>query len=321
MTKHDPMVVANPLAPFEKGGLLRIVAPAKTNLYLNVENVREDGFHKVTTIMHALSIHDVLYMDYEQQSEGGLLVELYTHARAGIENLTIAAEDNLAYKAIFLLAKKLGRTENETFKMRLEKHIPHQAGLGGGSSDAAAALIGAAHFWGIEVLSSEVLEAAAELGSDVPFFLYGGCAYFSGKGDIFERSIKPMKKSIVLIKPQKGVPTKEAYCEFDKYPQIVPIDIQKKAQEAVKAENVLPYNNLEKAAEEVVPELKVIKEWLSKENEVASFFLSGSGSTIVAICENFDFACRLSCEAQKKGWWARAASFSSLRAAIVPKRM
>lgn len=320
MTKHDPMVVANPLAPFEKEGMLKIVAPAKVNLYLNVGDVRVDGFHEVTTIMHALSVHDILHMDYEPQLKGGLSIELYTYACAGIEELTIPAEENLVYKAIVMLAEKLGRTENEKLKVRLEKRIPHQAGLGGGSSDAAAALVGAAHFWGIDIQAPEVLEVASALGSDIPFFLYGGCAYFSGKGDVYERRLDPMKKSVVLIKPEKGVPTKEAYAAFDRDPQTVPAEIQKRAQQATKAEEIIPYNNLEQAAEIVVPELNEIKEWLAKEEGITSFFLSGSGSALAAICENFDSACRISCEAQKRKWWARAASFSSLNAAIVPKR-
>lgn len=319
MTKHDPMVVANPLAPFEKEGMLKIVAPAKTNLYLNVGDVRADGFHEVDTVMHALSIHDTLHMDYEMQDDGGLKVELYTYACAGIEDLAISAEQNLAYKAIVLLAKKLGRTENEKLKIRLEKRIPHQAGLGGGSSDAAAALVGAAHFWGIDLQAPEVLETASALGSDVSFFLYGGCAYFSEKGDKFQHRLVPMKKSVVLIKPEKGVATKEAYAAFDQDPQTISAEIQQQVQSATKAEEITPCNNLEKAAEMVVAELKEIKEWLSEEEGITSFFLSGSGSVMVAICESFNVALQVSCEAQKRKYWARTASFSSLKAAIVPK--
>lgn len=318
MTGHDPMAVANPLAPFEKEGMLKIVAPAKTNLFLSVGDTCEDGFHEVVTVMHALSLHDVIHMDYEPQTDGGLTVELQTYTCGGIKAWDIPTEENLVYKAIFLLAEKLGRQEDERFKVRLEKHIPQQAGLGGGSSDAVAALVGAAHFWGIDKRAPEVREAACALGSDLPFFLYGGCAYFSGKGNVLERRLEPMKKPLVLIQPEEGISTKEAYRVFDRDVQPTPPNLLEELEYATKAEDISPYNNLGKAAETIVPELQTIRTWLGEENGIESFFVSGSGSAIVAICENFDVACRASCEAQKRGWWARTASFSSLSAAIVP---
>lgn len=320
MSGHDPMAVANPLAPFEREGMLKIVAPAKTNLFLSVGNTYEDGFHEVVTVMHALSLHDVIHMDYEPQTDGGLTVELQTYPRGEIKAWDVPTEENLVYKAIFMLAEKLGRQENERFKVRLEKHIPQQAGLGGGSSDAVAALVGVAHFWGIDKQAPEVREAACALGSDLPFFLYGGCAYFSGKGNVWERKLEPMKKPLVLIQPEEGISTKEAYRMFDCDVQPTPSNLLEELRHTTRAEDVSPHNNLEKAAEALVPELQTIKAWLSEESAIESFFVSGSGSAIVAICENFDVTCRVSHEAQKRGWWARTASFSSLSAAIVPTR-
>lgn len=93
--------------------------------------------------------------------------------------LDVPVESNIVAKAVRLLAEKLERTADETVVACLEKHIPAEAGLGGGSSDAAAALLGAAHLWGVPADDPRIEEAARSLGADVAFFLHGGCACFT----------------------------------------------------------------------------------------------------------------------------------------------
>lgn len=316
----NPMVVANPLANFEKQGMIKVIAPAKVNLFLGVGALREDGFHEVNTVMHALNIHDVLHFDYRVEDSEGLQIELSCFAREGLEALDIDSESNLATQAIRRLAEKLGRNVDETISVRIEKHIPHQAGLGGGSADAAAALVGAAQLWGIDKMSPAVLETASEIGSDVGFFLHGACAYFTGRGEQFSHLLKPMSRAIVLVKPERGVPTPAAYQAFDAIPLPVSDELLSCAMNATEAAEVPLLNNLFEAAESILPELTTMRQWLKEKEGVEEVLLSGSGSAMFAICENFGAACAISADAQANGWWARATTFGSLGATAVPTK-
>lgn len=319
MDDKKPMVVADPLAVFEKEAMLKVIAPAKTNLFLAVGDMREDGYHEVTTVLHALTLHDILKIDYIPMSSGGLEIEIETHQREGLSPFNLASEDNSVVKAIRILAAKLGRKADEAFSIRLEKHIPQQAGLGGGSSDAAAALVAAASIWNIDKNDPRVLEAAREVGSDVAFFLYGGSALFAGRGEVFQRRLRPMNAPIALIKPDEGASTAAVYRAFNESPIPVPEEMLALLNAAKDACQVPLYNNLEKAAEQVLPELEEIYAWASTQKRANEILLSGSGSTLLMLCDTFDEACSLVSKAQKKGWLARSSSFSQLSASIIPK--
>lgn len=307
----ERMVVADPLAPFERQGMLKLVAPAKVNLFLGIGGLREDGYHEADTVMHALTLHDVLHMDYYPESTGGLKVELSCHAREGLASLEIGPEDNTAVKAVRAFAHKLQRDCDETFHIRIEKHIPFEAGLGGGSSNAAAALVGAANFWGVEAFAPEMLAVAAEIGSDVSFFLYGGCAQMAGTGEAFKRRLEPMKKPVVLVKPKGGVSTATAYRLFDEAPPPVPGDLAKQATMALRARDVPLFNNLAPIAEVLLPELTAIRLWLEGQAGTKGVLLCGSGSATMALCESFEAACRISGAAKSQGWWARTTTLGS----------
>ena len=337
MSGPGPMVVSDPLAAFERQGMVKLVAPAKVNLFLGIGGLRPDGYHEAATVMHALGLHDVLHMDYFPESPGGLQVEVDCYSREGLPALDVASEDNLVLRAVRLLAQKLGRGCDETFRIRVEKHIPFEAGLGGGSSDAAAALVGAARFWSLDApaaepagapaagleaapaaFAPEVLAAAAELGSDVSFFLYGGCACLTGTGEAYSHRLDPMKKAVVLVKPDKGVSTGAAYRLFDEDPLPVPDSVMDRAATALRAQDVPLFNNLAPAAERICPELAAVRAWLGEQPGVEGVLLCGSGSATAALCASFGDACKISGAAQLKGWWARTTALSPLGAAIVP---
>lgn len=316
----NPMIVSDPLSLFEKESMLKVIVPAKTNLILAIGKLRPDGYHEATTIMHALSLHDTLHVDHYTQGIEGLEIEVKCFAREDLDPIDILSEENLATRAIRLLSEKLSRTSNERFVIRIEKHIPLQAGLGGGSANAAGALVAASHIWRIDIYSEAVLSAAAELGSDVSFFLYGGCAYLTGTGEDFQHKLEPMKKAVALIKPESGVSTKLAYRAFDKNPSPIPEEIRAKASTVCSADEVPFFNNLSAAAESILPELKKIREWAKDQEGVEEVILSGSGSATIVVCNTFANASQLVSTAKAKGWWARTTSFSSLRASIIPKR-
>ena len=190
--------------------------------------------------------------------------------------------------------------------------------MGGGSSDAAAALVGAARLWGIPEDDPLIEEAAHELGSDVAFFLHGGCACFTGTGELFDHELEVMKKPLVLVKPESGVSTAEAYRTFDGNPQKVDKDAAAAAEAAQTACDVPLVNNLSPAAESVLPELADVRAWLHRQAGVEASLLCGSGSTTFAVCRDFNVACSVAAAAQSRGWWARTTMFGSLKAAVVP---
>lgn len=297
----------------------KIISPAKVNLVLAVGEKQENGFHEVQTIMHSLALHDTLSMRrFDDEGSGdGLQVMLKCESSFTIDPLLIKAEENIAYKAVVELAKALGRTQDETIEMILNKVIPAEAGLGGGSSNAAAALVGAATLWGVGVEDERVQEVASRLGADVSFFLKGGCARLSGKGDVFEARLEPRSGFVLLVRPDAGVSTGKAYAAFDEDPVLPSSEYLSSIAALDAAADVSLYNNLEKAACSVTPVVAQVLEWGRAAAGEENVVLCGSGSAVCCIFDSYQAACEASVEARKHEWWTRVTSFSPLGAAIV----
>ncbi len=297
----------------------KIISPAKVNLVLAVGEKQESRFHEVQTIMHSLALHDTLSMRrFDDEGSGeGLQVMLKCESSFTIDPLLIKAEDNIAYKAVVELAKALGRTQDETIEMVLNKVIPAEAGLGGGSSNAAAALVGAATLWGVGVEDERVQEVASRLGADVSFFLKGGCARLSGKGDVFEAQLEPRSGFVLLVRPDAGVSTGKAYAAFDEDPVLPGSGYLSSIAALDAAADVSLYNNLEKAACSVTPVVAEVLEWGRAAAGEENVVLCGSGSAVCCIFDSYQAACEASVEARKHEWWTRVTSFSPLGAAIV----
>lgn len=297
----------------------KIISPAKVNLVLAVGEKQESGFHEVQTIMHSLALHDTLSMRrFDDEGSGdGLQVMLKCESSFTIDPLLIKAEENIAYKAVVELAKALGRTQDETIEMILNKVIPAEAGLGGGSSNAAAALVGAATLWGVGVEDERVQEVASRLGADVSFFLKGGCARLSGKGDVFEAQLEPRSGFVLLVRPDAGVSTGKAYAAFDEDPVLPSSEYLSSIAALDAVVDVSLYNNLEKAACSVTPVVAQVLEWGRAAAGEENVVLCGSGSAVCCIFDNYQAACEASVEARKHEWWTRVTSFSPLGAAIV----
>lgn len=297
----------------------KIISPAKVNLVLAVGEKQESGFHEVQTIMHSLALHDTLSMRrFDDEGSGdGLQVMLKCESSFTIDPLLIKAEENIAYKAVVELAKALGRTQDETIEIVLNKVIPAEAGLGGGSSNAAAALVGAATLWGVGVEDERVQEVASRLGADVSFFLKGGCARLSGKGDVFEAQLEPRSGFVLLVRPDAGVSTGKAYAAFDEDPVLPSSEYLSSIAALDAAADVSLYNNLEKAACSVTPVVAQVLEWGRAAAGEENVVLCGSGSAVCCIFGSYQAACEASVEARKHEWWTRVTSFSPLGAAIV----
>lgn len=297
----------------------KIISPAKVNLVLAVGEKQESGFHEVQTIMHSLALHDTLSMRrFDDEGSGeGLHIMLKCESSFTIDPLTIKAEENIAYKAVQQLACALGRTQDETIEMVLSKVIPAEAGLGGGSSNAAAALVGAATLWGVGVEDERVQQVASQLGADVAFFLKGGCARLSGKGDVLEASLAPRSGFVLLVRPDAGVSTAKAYAAFDESP-VFPGEAYLSSLSSLEgAADVALYNNLTDAACAVTPAVAEVLSWARAAAGEENVVLCGSGSAVCCIFDSYQAACDASVEARKHEWWTRVTSFSPLGAAVV----
>lgn len=299
---------------FRSQGWLKLIAPAKVNLHLAIGAKRPDGYHDAATVLHTLSLHDVVYM---RRRPGGGDLEVRMVAQAGIEVPDLLTEDNIAARAIERLANETGNEHDCALEVRIDKGVPAQAGLGGGSSDAAAALVGAAHLWGIAPDDPVLEKVARTLGADVAFFLHGGCAYLEGTGDELVHTLEPSRRPIALVKPEGGVSTAAAYRAFDEHPVFAGADRAEAAFGASRADDVTPFNNLAAASEALMPELAEIREQLLGMEGVSDVLLCGSGSCTFALCDDFSTACKVASEAKKRGYWSRTTSLSPARTALV----
>lgn len=302
---------------FREQGWLKLIAPAKVNLHLGIGARRADGYHDAVTVMHAINLHDTVYARRLPPDVGpGNAPVIRMVACGDVSVPDIPSESNIASKAIRALADEVG-TSDIGIEVRIEKNVPAEGGLGGGSSDAAATLLAVASLWGVAVDDPAVERAAQKLGSDVAFFLHGGCSLYEGTGEVFVRSLTPSKKAVALVKPNAGVSTAEAYRAFDADPIAIPPDIAENAQQAETADQVVLFNNLAPASEGLLPELAHIRAWLREQQGVQDALLCGSGATTFAVCDSFSAACSVVAAARKLGHWARTTSFGSIRASLV----
>ncbi len=300
---------------FRANGWKKIIAPAKVNLYLAIGDLQKDGYHRVTTVLHALNIHDTLYIRATPEEEKiDNTPRTVLVARDDVDLPEITSEENLATKAVIALAESTSQPISATaLDLRIEKSIPFQAGLGGASSDAAAALVGAALLWGIDPTDPVLEETARTLGADVAFFLHGGCSYLEGRGDQFVKSLVPSKQAIALVKPYGGVSTSKAYAAFDANPVQIPTAEAEEVSSVLRADEVPLFNNLAPAAFTLMPELSDVWQWLDSQPGIEGALLCGSGATTFALCDNFQVACSVVAAARKRGWWARATNLGSAR--------
>lgn len=191
------------MSPNSTSGGIRLIAPAKINLALEVRRRRPDGFHEVDTVMTTIDLADRVVL--RPLPEGtGLSVSLTGEYATGID-----AEDDLSRRAAVRMAEAAGRSPDVAIEV--EKRIPSPAGLGGGSSDAAAVIRGLDRLWGLRWPMARQEAVAATLGSDVPFFLHGGAARCTGRGEVVEplRDLTPLRL-LILVPPVPALEGKTA---------------------------------------------------------------------------------------------------------------
>ncbi|MCJ7822857.1 MAG: 4-(cytidine 5'-diphospho)-2-C-methyl-D-erythritol kinase, partial [Armatimonadetes bacterium] len=177
-----------------------VSASAKVNLCLRVLGRRSDGYHEVQTVLHTVGIWDTLRLS---PLPGERRIALTVNVPE-----VPADESNLCWRAAHLLAERAGTPHG--VRIDLEKCIPAGAGMGGGSSDAAATLAGLSRMWELDLDPAELEGIGAELGADVPFFLRGGCCLARGRGEKLE-DLAAVDAWLVVVVPERRVPTAQAY--------------------------------------------------------------------------------------------------------------
>jgi len=269
---------------------LTTFAYAKINLALAVHGIREDGYHELQSVMQSIDLHDIVTV----RRSGEQVV-----CRCG----TLSGPGNIAYKAAVLFLEQLGKSEG--LEIEIVKHIPVQAGLAGGSTDAAATLRLLNQLYGEPLNREALLTLARRCGADVAFCLSGGTMWATGRGERLEALPEAPTLELVLIKPFAGVNTREAYLRFDSVGQgghLTKTDwVKALEQNSVQQITDLLYNDLEPVSIQMVPEILQIKQYLV-ETECYGALMSGSGSCVFGIAQGKQHALEVAGQLRKKGF-------------------
>ena len=252
----------------------KIFSNAKINIGLNVFQKESDGYHNIDSIMAPIDLADEMDITFYSDL-GDLKIE------CSDRNIP-TDERNILYKTYkaFFEDKK----EKEKIDIILKKNIPSEAGLGGGSSNAAFFLKLLNKHYGNVYNESELQELAMKIGSDVPFFIKNKTARVGGKGNKVDLIENNLKDSIILIKPLDfGVSTKEAYESFDSLKEVKYADFDKIIKNLKEGNRIALESNIENSLEQGILEtdinIKMLKMTLNSVISGKKFFMSGSGST------------------------------------------
>jgi 4-diphosphocytidyl-2-C-methyl-D-erythritol kinase len=244
---------------------MQVLAPAKINLSLKILGRRDDGFHEIETLIAPVSLYDKI--DIERQPRW---------IDFACDDPTVpGGDDNLIVRAVtkFFDANNI----RGGVSIRLEKQIPQGAGLGGGSSDAAAVLIALNHIFATKLSRDALVQIAATIGSDVPFFFFQSAAVCKGRGEVVTPARLDKQLSILLLKPGFSISTGWAYSRSQ--------DAREILGTCYVAEEFAGHkfmNDLERPGFEKYVFLAELKMWLLRQAEVGAALMSGSGSTVFA---------------------------------------
>ncbi len=298
-----------------------VLAPAKLNLFLEVLARRPDGYHEIETLMVPVDLFDSLTV----RNDPSGTVSLTCRWAPGLRKLSPRREgecvrpvdprrppvseweelpegdDNIATRAVELLRRRAGVRFGAV--MQLTKRIPSAAGLGGGSSDAAAALIAVNRIWDLGWSIGRLQELAAEIGSDVPFFLGSRAAVCRGRGERIERLPGVPALNFVVVAPPGGLSTAEVYggCR----PAETPREVERLAEALLGGDlrkvGAAMHNRLEPAAKRLSPWVSRVKRELA-ECGCTAVRMSGSGSSCFGICRDARQARHAARWMRARGW-------------------
>ena len=247
---------------------MQVSAPAKINLFLKVLRSRPDGFHEIETFISPISLCDQIKIDKNKRGQGISFRCDDPSVPRGSENLAVRAAN-----AFFAATQT-----KPAVSIVLKKIIPHGAGLGGGSSDAAAVLLALNQLFATKLSRQKLAKLGSTIGSDVPFFIFESAAVCTGRGEIVTPRKLTEQLSILLVKPDFGVSTPWTYRRWQNSRELPGISY---VQQDFRGRKL--HNDLERPVFEKFVFLARIKMWLLQQKEVAAALMSGSGSTIFAV--------------------------------------
>lgn len=262
---------------------MQVIAPAKINLSLRVLGRRSDGFHEIETLIAPISLCD----------------EIKIEQRRGKRKVTFRCDDpsvpkgggNLVLRAANVFFK--GTKISSGLSIELKKRIPHGAGLGGGSSDAASTLLALNDLFETNLPREALAKMAEIIGSDVPFFIFESAAICKGRGELVSPTRLREQLPLLLLKPEFGVPTQWAYSRWQGSREIPEVSY---ASQSFEGQTFV--NGLERPVFEKFVFLAELKMWLLKQPEVGAALMSGSGSTVFAVLRSDTDVDRLSIRAK-----------------------
>jgi len=291
---------------------LTFFSPAKVNLFLRIVGKRPDGFHELETVMLPLDFGDEITL---QSQKTGLTLEC--------DNPTLPTDDtNLALRA----AKKLAEAFDVEagVKITLNKRTPLAAGLGGGSSNAAAVLRGLSELWDLHAPPEKLHAIAASMGSDINFFMAGGAALCRGRGEQVKALPCKLSATILLVNPGFGISTKWAYehwagaaadSRLTGPPSEVSLLLRALAEDDLAGVSRCLFNSLEAPSIRKFPVLELIKKAM-REGGAAGALMSGSGATVFGLFADAQAAETAAREVREQfgpSMWTKLARFASVR--------
>lgn len=247
---------------------MQVIAPAKINLSLKVLGRRSDGFHDIETLITPISLCDEIKID----------------RRPGKQDIAFRCDDPSVPKGEDNIVVRAANAFFEETKIAsgvsiaLKKTIPHGAGLGGGSSDAASTLLALNELFETNLPREALAKIAEMIGSDVPFFIFQSAAVCKGRGEFVSPTRLLEQLSVLLLKPEFGVPTQWAYSRWQDSGEIRGVSY---AVQEFDGQTFV--NDLERPVFEKFVFLAQLKMWLLKQPEVGAALMSGSGSTVFAV--------------------------------------
>lgn len=310
-----------------------VLAPAKINLHLNITGILPDGRHALDTSFAFVDVCDTLHITASKQ----LSVDCSITSLSG--------EKNLVFQVLQALKEKYHVQQG--LNVYIDKKLPAEAGLGGGSSDAASALLAANQRWELQLSKQELINFSASFGADIPCFLFGKASLATGIGEKLTPYPEAMPSSyICLARPTKGLSTKEVFQHFDKQEKGLnllllkdnnkPSETKIEARKLCEKQSPLTHqasadtmraasqgkvsigeNVLEESAIALLPEVGLLLQAMRQKANLA--WMSGSGSTCIALCSTQQQAILLANDLQQKGFasWTHAGRLLNKHPAFV----
>ncbi|AMM32140.1 4-diphosphocytidyl-2-C-methyl-D-erythritol kinase [Sinomonas atrocyanea] len=298
----------SPSGPDPRPRSVKVRAPGKVNVSLRVGPRRPDGYHSVASIYLAVSLFEEVTAT--TSPEPGVTVSLSPESTLDLDELDIPLDErNLAVRAARLMAEM---TENPTgVHLTITKRVPVAGGMGGGSADAAAALLACDALWGSGLSKEELAHVAAELGADVPFALLGGAAVGLGVGDQLSPALATTRFDWVLVPAPFGLSTPAVFSELDRLRDAEgltvpePTHVEPAVLAALRAGDAgglshLLVNDLQRAAVGLAPQLRDTLGWADSHGALASI-VSGSGPTVALLAADAAAAADLAEELAHQG--------------------